>query len=80
MKSTNSDRIAKWEAELAKIEDQILRNIRWVEARRFAANVGWNRHMRRHWLIEHIADAKSHEFRREAPSSTTPTPTVDPKA
>ncbi len=59
MKPSNFDRIAKWEAELAKIEDQILRNIRWGEARRFAAQTCWNRHRRRHWLIEHINDAKS---------------------
>ena len=61
MNTAKAEQVAKWEAELAKIEDQILRNIRWGEARRFAAQTCWNRHRRRHWLIEHINVAKSHE-------------------
>jgi hypothetical protein len=72
MKLSNPEQIAKWEAELERIEDQILKNIRWGDARRFAARTSWNRHIRRHWLIEHISDAKAREFKREgAPANNT---------
>jgi len=61
-----AERTAKWEADLARIETDILRNRRWGETRRFAARAGWNRHQRRKWLIEHIADAKAQEGRRDS--------------
>jgi hypothetical protein len=63
---TANERIAKWEADLARVEAEILRNRRWGEARRFTARANWNRHARRNWLIDRIADAKALESRREA--------------
>ncbi len=55
---TVAEKIAKWEAELAGIESAILANNRWGETRRFAARTGCNRHGRRHWLLDHISNAR----------------------
>lgn len=63
---TTNERIAKWEADLARVEADILRNRRWGETRRFAAGANWNRHVRRNRLIERIGDAKEKQSRGEA--------------
>jgi hypothetical protein len=74
MRRVSAERIEKWEAELARIEDQILKSIRWGEARRFAARAGWNRHQRRNWLIDRISFAKAQKVASASHTTAVPNP------